>query len=205
MTLKELHTIHKYGTDKLGEHPINKHDYVTSYERHFGPLRHLPLMFWEIGVMEGESVRMWCDYASAWTVVGIDKVLPRKAVRRSNGVFEEGDATDPKFIEELLRTYGPPDVVLDDGSHIASEMNKAFDLLYCHTKIVYAVEDLGTQYREEYGDLHLDDEPFTDRVKKRCDLIARDRAMERICWEPAIVFIYPGRESLTPPPTPTVS
>ena len=64
--LDELGILH--GTDKgsLG------HGYLGHYERILGPLRDEPITILEIGVSDGASLRMWADYFTRATIVGVD-------------------------------------------------------------------------------------------------------------------------------------
>ena len=50
---------------------------------------------------------------------------PKRGIR-----FEQGDQSDPKFLERLARTYGPFDVVIDDGSHIGRHTIATFEGLW---------------------------------------------------------------------------
>ena len=57
------------------------------------------------------------------------------------------------FLKEIVEKYGKPNVVIDDGSHIMSDVIKTFDYLYYNTDKngVYLIEDTHTSYWEEYG------------------------------------------------------
>lgn len=193
-SLRELDALNEYQTDKLGRCSVNSHDYCDPYERHFSFLRGQVGIFWEIGIDRGGSLKMWADYFGPGVrVVGFDvKHRPPSHELPGNCVWVEGDATDKSVIEKALYHWGVPDAVLDDGSHLASHMGKTFDLAWPFVKSVYAVEDLGTQYHDKHGASFLDSEPFTDRIKAVCDLLARyDRTtVSRVTWEPGIVFLH---------------
>jgi hypothetical protein len=194
MTLKELDAIHHYQTDKLGGCSINRHDYSAAYEFHFAKYRDQPITFWEIGVDRGGSLKMWCDYFSKGTVVGIDiKSKPADYICPANGFWEVGDATNEEVIKRLLVKYGPPDIVLDDGSHMAKDIGDTFLHLFAEFKSIYAVEDLGTQYKDKHGGMFVNDEPYTDTMIDFCNQLARNEehpAIKRVCWESGIVFLY---------------
>jgi len=64
-----------------------------------------------------------------------------------------GDQKDTKFLSEIIEEFGTPDVILDDGSHIMSDVTTSFAYLYPRTSPngVYVVEDLHTAYWTEFG------------------------------------------------------
>ena len=47
--------------------------------------------------------------------------------------------------EKIVKDFGTPDIVIDDGSHIMSDMKNAFELIYPYLNDngVYCIEDLG--------------------------------------------------------------
>jgi SAM-dependent methyltransferase len=128
--------------------------YFPVYERHFGRYVNRPLLFLEIGCGKGGSLQMWKRYFGPHArIVGID-ILPECAA------FEEpqiavriGDQADPAFLGRVLEEFGAPDIVLDDGGHLAVPTVASFRYLYPRLDRagVYAVEDLHTAYWPEYG------------------------------------------------------
>ena len=191
--LRDLDRRHAYATDKLGRG--GRHDYGAAFEFHFGPYRTRPITFWEIGVDRGGSLAMWGDYFPLAQVIGID-LLPKPDGYecRPNCEWVTGDATNPDHVRALTTRYGAPDVVLDDGSHRASDMKRAFELIFPETKALYVVEDLGTQYEDLHGRAFLDAAPFTDALHGLCDALARNvgghPTVGRVCWEPGQAYVY---------------
>ena len=53
----------------------------------------------------------------------------------------------------MIAEFGTPTIVLDDGSHVMSDITASFERLYpvVSSDGVYMVEDLHTAYWEEYG------------------------------------------------------
>lgn len=194
MTLRELDEANRYDTDKFGRCPINRHDYCDAYEWHFSRYRYEKFNFWEIGVDRGGSLKVWVDYFPNATVIGIDiKPKPETFPLPERSIWYHGDATNPGVISSLALEY-PPGIVLDDGSHMASQMRKSFELIFPLTKWLYAVEDIGTQYEFKHGKGFLDAQPFTDFAKEQCDLLATLTTplvpLKRVCWEPGQVYFY---------------
>lgn len=132
--------------------------YFPIYERHFGLFVGETCTFIEIGCGEGGSLQMWKQYLGPFaTIVGID-------IRPECAQFEEdqihvriGNQADAGFLCSVADEFGVPDIVLDDGSHIMSDIKASFNVLYPRMgpRSVYFVEDLHTAYREEFeGGLH---------------------------------------------------
>jgi SAM-dependent methyltransferase len=127
--------------------------YFPIYERHFHDYVYKPVTFVEIGCGEGGSLQMWKRYFGPNArIVGID--IDPKCAR-----FEEdqidiriGDQREPAFLQQIVDEFGPPDIVLDDGSHVMSHVCTTFSFLYRQLSGngIYMVEDLHTAYWEEY-------------------------------------------------------
>jgi demethylmacrocin O-methyltransferase len=143
-----------YGTDKSSA----GHGYTHLYARHLGPRRRAVRSVLEIGVggttsregyetpAGGRSLHMWSRYFPKAVVVGID--LHPKAVSGPRIRFAQGDQSDARFLGEVARRYGPFDVVIDDGSHIARHTVASFGALWPAVRPggFYVIEDLAVSY-----------------------------------------------------------
>lgn len=191
MTIRELDALHHYRTDKLS-HGDTPHHYDDAYEWHFAKFQNESIIFWEIGVGNGSSLQLWCDYFPKATVIGIDVAAPTLDIRRAK--FQRIHAKDWQKLGELAKEY-PPDIVLDDGSHLASDIGASFAALWPLVKRLYVVEDVDTQYFEKYGNEYLDALPFTEKASHASRLLASNRykgECVRICWECQQLFFYKG-------------
>ena len=128
--------------------------YFPAYEAHFSRFVNRPVVFWEIGVFRGGSVEMWKRYLGPHAqIVGID-IDPTCAGYEGDQVaIRIGNQSDPEFLQRVLDEFGPPDIILDDGSHKMNDLTATFRYLYPRMSPtgVYFVEDLHTCYWEEYG------------------------------------------------------
>ena len=61
-----------------------------------------------------------------------------------------GDQSDPDFLRDLIRRYGPFDLVVDDGSHIGRHIIASHSVLWNAVKPMgfYVIEDLDVAYDE---------------------------------------------------------
>ena len=120
-------------------------NYLEVYERHFSCFRGRKPVILEIGVRRGGSLDVWKKYfGSDSTIVGID-IDPSCQRMQSHGFhIHIGDQSDENFLEKVLGGYQEFDVVIDDGSHIASHMIKSFEYIYPKMSAngIYVVEDV---------------------------------------------------------------
>jgi hypothetical protein len=127
--------------------------YFPAYERHFARYVNRPLTFLEIGCGQGGSLQMWKRYFGPFAqIVGIDIVAECQAFEEDQIAVRIGDQADTAFLDRVLREFGPPDIVVDDGSHMMGHLRATFAHLYPRTSAtgVYVVEDLHTAYWPEF-------------------------------------------------------
>ena len=123
--------------------------YLDVYERYFARYRGTPVHMLEIGVFQGGSLELWRNYLGEQaTIFGIDinpacagYVCPPNQVRI-------GSQADPDFLREVVAEMGSLDIVLDDGSHVATHQRESFRALFplLNEGGLYVIEDLHTSY-----------------------------------------------------------
>ena len=145
-------------TDK-GHETGAAHGYVATYQHELGPIRRRVRTVIEIGIgayadpyKGGASLRMWKDFFPRALIVGIDLHDKSRQAERRIRVFQ-GDQTDVGFLRRVIDEVGPPDLVVDDGSHVSAHVIATFRALFPHVRAggLYVVEDLQTAYWPEYG------------------------------------------------------
>jgi Methyltransferase domain len=123
--------------------------YLSIYDRHLSRYRGTQVRFLELGVYRGGSLRMWRKYFGDSAIIfGIDI---DESCRRYNGEAGQvriGSQDDPKFLKSVVDEMGGIDVVLDDGSHVASHQKASFDILFplVSSRGTYICEDTHTAY-----------------------------------------------------------
>ena len=151
--------------------------YFPAYERHLSRFRNQDVVMVEIGCGGGGSLQMWKRFLGPHArIVGID-VRPECAEFVEDQIAVRiGDQSDPKFLDEVLREFGSPDVVLDDGSHIMSHVQASFAHLYPRMARtgVYVVEDLHTAYWPNYEGGLRKPETFIETIKNLIDELNAD-------------------------------
>jgi len=153
--------------------------YFPIYERHFGRFVDRDVVMIEIGCGEGGSLQMWKRYFGPHArIIGID-IDPRCAAYAEDQIdIRIGDQSDAGFLASLVEEFGAPDIVLDDGSHVMSDVMASFDALYPAVvrNGVYLVEDLHTAYWDEYGGGVQRKGTFIERCKDLIDELNADHS-----------------------------
>ncbi|MCC6831581.1 MAG: class I SAM-dependent methyltransferase [Thermoleophilia bacterium] len=184
--------------------------YFPVYERHFARFVNRDVVMIEIGCGKGGSLQMWRRYLGPHArIVGID-IDPACALYAQDQIeVRIGDQSDPAFLADLVREFGEPDIVLDDGSHVMSHVRASFEALYpaVQRNGVYLVEDLHTAYWPEFqGGLrepgsfieiakHLIDELNADHARGAIDPTAFTRTTHSMHFYDSIVVLEKGRHT----------
>lgn len=118
-----------------------------------------PIRLLEIGVQNGGSLEVWSKYLPAGsTIIGIDiDPAVEKLSFKGNVRAFVADINDKDKVEGLIGTE-PFDVIVDDGSHVSSDIISTFRHLF--PKLApggkYIVEDLHASYWKSHeGGLRL--------------------------------------------------
>lgn len=137
------------GTDKSSQ----IHNYCVKYEKYLPFKRTDELKVLEIGVLDGSSLKMWSDYFIFSEIIGIDINKQCKEYEEGRIKVEIGSQNNKYFLNEIGEKYQMFDMILDDGSHINSDVIFSFEHLFKYVKPggLYIVEDTETSYWNEYG------------------------------------------------------
>jgi 23S rRNA U2552 (ribose-2'-O)-methylase RlmE/FtsJ len=127
--------------------------YLDKYDRHLSRFRNTPVRILELGVYRGGSLHLWRTYfGDAATIFGVD-IDP--ACQKYDGIAGHvriGSQADTTFLQGVVAEIGGVDVVIDDGSHVASHQRASFQALFplLADKGVYICEDTTTAYARGY-------------------------------------------------------
>jgi hypothetical protein len=144
----------RFDSDKWGSHWYAQH-----YERHFKPVRWKRITLLEIGIggdvdpkAGGGSLRMWKHFFPRARVAGID-IYDKSRHAESRIEIFRGDQSDGAFLRDVIEQIGPPDIIIDDGSHLNQHVITSFEVLFPLLKEggIYVVEDTQTSYWPKYG------------------------------------------------------
>jgi hypothetical protein len=117
---------------------------LRHFEREFAPFRDRAITVIEIGVAGGPSLRVWKQFFSLATIVGVD-INPKCRAQASGRIaIEIGSQADPDFLNKIEQRHGTPSIVIDDGSHHADHIQFTFEHLFplLAPGGCYVIEDL---------------------------------------------------------------
>lgn len=139
----------KYKSDKSSRF----HNYAMKYDKILSPFRESFESILEIGVAQGQSMRMWADYFPKATIHGADISKASESCQAySNRIkFHLCDQTNEAQLKNLEQ-FSPFDLIIDDGTHFWAEQILTFNTLFPYIRRggIYIVEDTTTSYWKEY-------------------------------------------------------
>jgi hypothetical protein len=103
----------------------------------------------EIGVAKGGSIRFWEDvFGPSASITGIDIDPSCSALEFQRAKILIGSQTNRVFLNQVLIEMGGVDFIVDDGSHVNSDVIETFQFLFpkLNDGGVYLIEDVQTSY-----------------------------------------------------------
>lgn len=137
------------GSDKSDKaHTFGGRHYLDVYEPLFRPWRGDEFDLVEIGVKDGGSMRLWESYFSRARIHGLDINPGCEACAGGRVSVTIGAQADPKALAAVAAKCSNLRLVIDDGSHLLSDLLASFYALW--PKVVsrglYIMEDTSTSY-----------------------------------------------------------
>jgi hypothetical protein len=147
--------------------------YLEIYDQMLATYQGKDIRFLEIGIYKGGSMPMWQGFfgeRAELTFLDIDPDC--RALKLPGTTVEIGDQSDPEFLQRVGQTYGPFDLIVDDGGHKMHQQITSFRHLWPRLKDrgLYIVEDTHTSYWPGFGGGFRAPESFVEFAK---DLIDR--------------------------------
>jgi hypothetical protein len=130
--------------------------YLPIYEQVLGSLRRKQFTLVELGVWNGDSLKMWRDGFPRATIIGID-ISPPELDLGDRVHIVQGDQADAALMRRVRTEHAPGgfDVVIDDASHLGITTARSLQALYLeHLRWggLYFIEDWGTGYVPSWHD-----------------------------------------------------
>lgn len=130
--------------------------YLEEYDRVLGNWREKSVRMLEVGVQNGGSLEIWSKYfPKAKVIVGCDINQDCSKLIYDNEsisvVVGDANATDTR--DSILNISNRFDLIIDDGSHLSSDIIKTFSLYFPLVELggVYVIEDLHCSYWKDFG------------------------------------------------------
>ena len=163
MILHEMGKLH--GTDKWDRsHTFLGESYLDVYERYLEPLRGTQINVLELGVRDGNSLRLWKEYFPKANIFGIDFNPRCKEHDEERIEVLIASQDDKTTLNQLAERVGGFNLILDDASHINHLTRTSFEILFPVLRAggFYIIEDLGMSW-VDYNK-HLEDPSFMEGV-----------------------------------------
>jgi len=133
---------------------IKHSSYFQVYTDLFEKYRGQPIVFVEVGILNGGSLFMWRDYFGPNArIIGVDLNPAARKWEKDGFEVHIGSQSDPNFWRGFFNSVGPVDIVLDDGGHTFDQQ-----IITVHSCIPHlndgglmVVEDTHTSYFHDYG------------------------------------------------------
>lgn len=149
----DLKLLTKYGLETKTDKAYY-HLFTEFYNDYFEPIKNKNLNILEIGISNGNSLKMLKKYFKNSIIYGCDNNV--EFVNKNYGeniktllVDQENIKDIEKYIKDIKFH-----IIIDDGSHITSQQQKSFGFLfkYLSENGMYILEDLHTSFDKNYID-----------------------------------------------------
>ena len=150
--------------------------YLTEYDRLFDDYRDKPVRLLEIGIQNGGSLEIWSKYfGNPFALIGCD-INPACAHLNYEdpriGVIV-GDANAAEVVKQVLQRSPQFDIIIDDGSHLSSDIAKSFSLYFpcIEEGGIFIAEDLHCSYWSQFEGGLFDPYSSMSFFKRLADVI----------------------------------
>ena len=147
-------------------------NYIDIYDSHFSKYRGQEIVFLEIGISHGGSLKLWREYFGPQAkIYAIDIDPDCKKFETANTKIFTGSQEDVYFLKKVKKELPPIDILLDDGGHTMRQQIVTFNVMFDHVKEngIYACEDTHTSYFPEYGGGLKKSKTFIEFCKNHID------------------------------------
>jgi cephalosporin hydroxylase len=181
--------------------------YLGLYDGYFSRFRGRPVKMLEIGVNQGGSLQLWREYFGKDAVIfGVDLNPECADLSDPPTQVRIGSQADPEFMKSVVKEMGTPDIIIDDGSHVARHQKVSFETLFplLAPGGIYVIEDTHTAYwRGEWGGGYKRNGTAVELVKqliddmhgwwhRRPERMARKEEIRAIHVHDSITFVEKG-------------
>lgn len=146
---KFKHICDKYECDKT-----SKHNYHNTYTEILRPMINEEFNLFEIGIVKGNSIKVWEDYLKNAKINGLDSAqeLHQDRVR----IFK-GDQNNINDLQNIVNTLSNCRIIIDNGSHIPQHQLKSFNFLFknlLESGGYYVIENVESSYMDPLSSLN---------------------------------------------------
>jgi hypothetical protein len=131
----------KHGCDK-----VSSHKYYELYPNIFEKFKNEDINLFEIGVLEGKSLKVWKEFYPNCCVFGLD--IENEIFSEDVKIFK-GDQNNINDLINVVNHIPKCDIIVDDGSHVPEHQLKTFYYLFENLLKdggTYVIEDVECSY-----------------------------------------------------------
>jgi hypothetical protein len=133
---------------------IKHSSYFQVYEELLSKYRNKPIIFVEVGVLNGGSLLMWRSYfGSEARIIGVDYNPAAKKWEKEGFEIYIGSQSDPAFWDNFFEAFGEIDVLFDNGGHTNEQqiITTYKCIPHIRDKGILIVEDTHSSYMRGFG------------------------------------------------------
>ncbi len=178
-----MKTLDEIGLEQKTDKSSSFHYFTRWYDLHFSKIRENENKIFEIGILNGSSLRMWKEYFHNSSIFAMD-IKDLQHFEEDKIKIFIGDQINIETLGTINKEHGPFDVIIDDASHVNSYTATTFLTMFPLLKSggIYVIEDLHTCYWPEFGEQKFTDivlKPLLDMInsngKSGCGDLAKDQ------------------------------
>lgn len=176
---------------------MQHHGYSEIYDLLFIPLKDKPIKIMEIGIHQGESLKLWSAFFPDAEIFGIDKDDKSSYCNGRIHTYIADQGSKSELLKVIEQT-GNMDIIIDDGSHQSEHQINSFETLfpYINPEGYYIIEDSMCCYFEHFSrnqpritdmsknlidDIHLNGKTLRGN-KRICDIQGLTYYEQHILW-----------------------
>lgn len=132
---------------------IKVDSYFQVYEQLFAPYVGRPIVFVEVGVLNGGSLFMWREYFGPQArIIGVDANPQARQWEQHGFEVHIGDQSSEAFWDDFYRQVGDIDILLDDGGHTNAQQTVTAARAFARVRDggLVVVEDVHASYMREF-------------------------------------------------------
>lgn len=128
--------------------------YLDVYDEEFHKYRTTPYPILEIGVNNGGSLEIWSKYFyKSQNIIGVDILNELKKLSFKDKRVSVFISDSNNLHLEYLNNFDAPVIIIDDGSHVSSDIIKTFINMFEILRYggIYLIEDLCCSYWKNFN------------------------------------------------------
>lgn len=139
-TLEQIYYDNRLVMGNSGGDKGTNHSFIQHYQEWFEPYRNSQINFLEIGVDDGNSIKMWREYFTRANIYGAD-LRDRTKLPIDNVKIFCGDSTQKSFWDAIDIKFN---IVIEDGSHLLEHQIETFRCMKDKVESggIYIIEDV---------------------------------------------------------------